>query len=114
VAWNRYGSDLGIASGVSLALGLATIQLFRTRSFATDTDIVQQRGLFLLSRRVTALAHVKEGRVVFPEGLPDTFGDVVLTTASGELRLRALAQSERVLATLLHLKEGLLPGRQGA
>jgi hypothetical protein len=100
--------------GMCLALGLGTIQMFRTRSFATASAVVQQRGLFFLTRRVTPLSVIHDGRVVYPEGLPDTFGDVVLDTPAGAVRLRALHSPAIVLAELMRLKDRASAQRHNA
>jgi hypothetical protein len=104
--WFRYGSDLGVAAGLSLALGLATLQLFRTRTLATASHIVEERGLILRRRTVTAIARIREGHVEYPEGVPETFGDVVLDTEDGPLRVRAVAEPEVVLRRLLEMRDG--------
>jgi hypothetical protein len=105
IVWSAYGSDLGTSMSMCLALGLGTIQMFRTRSFATASALVQQRGLFFLARRVTPLSVVHAGRVVYAGGLPDTFGDVVLETPAGAVRLRAIHSPETVLAQLMRLRD---------
>ena len=105
VLWVKYGSDVGLSIGMSTALALCVLQLFRTRSFITSDQIVQQRGLIFTTQRRMPLSQVRGGRVVYPQGGPNTFGDVVLDTPAGELRLRALAAPDRVLATVMRLRD---------
>ena len=91
--------------GYCLALACVTVQMFRTRTFVTPTRIVQQRGLFFLTRRETPLAAVKNGRIVRPDDRSRDFGDIVLATEIGERVLRAVPEPDRVLATLLALRD---------
>jgi hypothetical protein len=89
---------------------LCVLQLFRTKSFVTSTEIVRQRGLFLRSRQATPLASVKRGRVVYLEGSTNV-GDEVLETASGELRLRSLSDPDVVLEMLKSLRDAAKENR---
>jgi hypothetical protein len=98
------GRDLGVALGLSLALALVTVQMLRSRAYATPSRIVRQRGLFLLSRTEIALSSVWDARVEYPAVGTTSFGDIVLATTAGEERLRAIRDPESVLRRLLTLK----------
>lgn len=102
--WFEFGQDLAVTSGVCLGLALVTLQLFRTRAFATPSRIVRERGLFVLSRSETAVAGIQDGRIEYPFGAPDSFGDIVLVTRQGLTRLRAVSDPEAVLDQLLALR----------
>lgn len=104
VLWLKYGWELGSSLGVSITLALATIQMLRSRSFLTPTRIVRQRGLFLVEREEIPLLTVSDGRVELPAD-GERFGDIVLTTASGEQRLRAIHDPGIVLGKLLALRD---------
>jgi hypothetical protein len=104
VSWLFLGSDLGAAVGLSVTLALVTLQMLRTRAFATPFRIVRQRGLFLQSRADIPLAAVLDGRVEYPAADVDSFGDIVLSTAAGEERLRAIRDPRSVLKNLLAMR----------
>ena len=82
VAWLTLGQDSGVAMGGSATLALAVFQMFRTRAFVTPIRIVRQRGLFGASRTEILLSSIGEGRVEYPAGVPESFGDIVLATAA--------------------------------
>lgn len=104
MSWLRLGPDLGVAIGVSVTLALVTLQMFRTRAYVTPFRIVRQRGLFLAGRTEILLSNIGDGRVEYPAGVPESFGDIVLATAAGEERLRAIRDPAAVLKHLLELK----------
>lgn len=110
--WVRLGRDLGVTAGVCLSLALVAIQLFRTRAFATPSRIVRERGLFVLSRSETAVAGIQDGRIEYPEGVPDSFGDIVLITSQGPTRFRAVSDPEAALHQLLALRASVTGERR--
>jgi hypothetical protein len=104
VAWFFLGSDLGVTIGLSVTLALVTLQMLRTRAFATPLRIVRQRGLFLQRRDDIPFTAVLDGRVEYPSPAIDSFGDIVLSTAAGEERLRAIRDPATVLRRLLAMR----------
>ena len=95
--------------GMSLNLALITLQMLRARAFITPSRIVQERGLLAMTRTETLLAAIQEGRVEYPYGTPETFGDTVLVTTRGAKRFRAIPHPEAVLDQLLVLRAKAVP-----
>jgi hypothetical protein len=105
VAWLLLGSDLGFAMGLSITLALVALQMLRTRAYVTPARIVRRRGLFPFERTTALpLSAIVDGRVEYPAPGTNSIGDVVLATATGEQRLRAIRNPELVLKELINLK----------
>jgi hypothetical protein len=109
VLWLKFGGDLGSSLGFAIALALVTIQMLRSRRFVTATRIVQQRGLILMDRQEIPLLTISDGRVELPAD-GERFGDIVLSTSSGERRLRAIHDPTSVLRRLLSLRDSATLG----
>jgi hypothetical protein len=104
-AWLLLGSDLGLAMGLSVTLALVALQMLRTRLFVTSSRIIRKRGLFPFEKTtVLPLSAVVDGRVEYPAAGTNSIGDVVLVTAAGEQRIRALRNPESVLKQLINLR----------
>jgi hypothetical protein len=56
----RFGQDLGVTAGVCMSLALVTVQLLRTRAFATPSRIVRERGLLVMSRSEIDVASISD------------------------------------------------------
>lgn len=104
VSWLVLGPGLGVATGMSVTLALVTVQMLRTRTFLTPFRVVRQRGLLGASRTEILLSTIGDGRVEYPAGVSESFGDIVLATTCGEARLRAITCPATVLKRLLELK----------
>jgi hypothetical protein len=109
VIWLMFGGDLGSSLGVSITLALVTIQMLRSRRFVTPTRIVRQHGLILVEREEIPLLTISDGRVELPAD-GERFGDIVLSTSSGERRLRAIHDPTSVLRRLLALRDSATSG----
>ena len=115
VGWLLLGSDLGVAMGLSVTLALVALQMLRARVFATPSRILRKRGLFPFEKTTELpLSAVLDGRVEYPATGTESFGDVVLVTAAGERRIRALRNPDEVLKQLLDLKASGKMEAQGA
>jgi hypothetical protein len=95
----RFGQDLGVTAGVCMSLALVTVQLLRTRAFATPSRIVRERGLLVMSRSEIDVASISDGRIEYPEGTRDSFGDIVLVTSQGATRLWAVGSGSSSRST---------------
>jgi len=112
--WVKYGFDIAVSLGISTALALVSVQMLLSRHVVTATRIARRRGLFLVQREEIPLVAIIGGRVELPAD-GERFGDVVLFTASGERRLRAIHDPNGVLHKLLALRDsaasaGVVPG----